>query len=296
MTTSQSRYQGPSPELNRCPADQLSEGRSTTPRLAESAQAEPPAPSTNRPPPCDQPRPLTQPVPPPQFGRLTHAIRSSAAARARVRSAPASHHDVSHQAVSHQAVSHQERGLQSAPLDVNGAVGAARVPGRLADFGARTVSALIDYVAPVVVLNLLLAIAAGAGGTAWRLMLIAGGYLWLLGFCLWNSGYLQGTTGRSLGRRVANTKLVGIETGQPVGFGRAVARQICHLAEFGIGYLWPLWDGKRQTFADKIFGTVVVHLGGPTKEPEEHVGQPANERGGEPTEDPVGTDHRKVEE
>jgi len=25
-----------------------------------------------------------------------------------------------------------------------------------------------------------------------------------------------------------------------------------------IGYLWPLWDKKRQTFADKIMSTVVV--------------------------------------
>ncbi len=25
-----------------------------------------------------------------------------------------------------------------------------------------------------------------------------------------------------------------------------------------IGYLWPLWDSKRQTFADKIMGTVVI--------------------------------------
>jgi uncharacterized RDD family membrane protein YckC len=25
-----------------------------------------------------------------------------------------------------------------------------------------------------------------------------------------------------------------------------------------LGYLWPLWDSKRQTFADKICGTIVV--------------------------------------
>jgi hypothetical protein len=25
-----------------------------------------------------------------------------------------------------------------------------------------------------------------------------------------------------------------------------------------VGYLWPLWDNKRQTFADKIMGTVCV--------------------------------------
>ncbi len=27
---------------------------------------------------------------------------------------------------------------------------------------------------------------------------------------------------------------------------------------FYVGYLWPLWDAERQTFADKIIQTVVV--------------------------------------
>jgi uncharacterized RDD family membrane protein YckC len=124
------------------------------------------------------------------------------------------------------------------------------------------VSFSIDFLIPVIVLNLILALGSTAGGTAWRLILAVVGYLGLLGFGLWNSGYLQGTTGRSLGRRVANSRLVMVQTGQPVGFRRAVLRQICHLLEFGIGYLWPLWDDKHQTFADKIVGTVVVRAGG----------------------------------
>jgi uncharacterized RDD family membrane protein YckC len=135
------------------------------------------------------------------------------------------------------------------------------MPGPLAGFDPRVISALIDYVCPLIVLNLLLSLGAVTGSTAWRLMIAAVGYLALLGFGVGNSGYLQGTTGRSLGRRVANTKLVAIETGRPVGFGRAVARQICHGLEFGVGYLWPLWDDKHQTFADKIVGTVVIRVG-----------------------------------
>jgi len=134
-------------------------------------------------------------------------------------------------------------------------------PQPLAGFGARANSSLIDYVAPVIVLNLLLSLVVATGGVAWRPTPAAVGYLvLLLGFGVWNSGYLQGTTGQSLGRRVTRTKLVTIETGQPVGFGRALVRQICHGLEFGIGYLWPLWDGKRQTFADKIVKTVVLRV------------------------------------
>jgi hypothetical protein len=119
---------------------------------------------------------------------------------------------------------------------------------------------LIDYVAPAIVLNLLLSLGAVTGGMAWRLVLAVVGSLGILGFGIWNSGYLQGTTGRSVGRWVARTKLVMIGNGQPVGFGRSLTRQICHGLEFGIGYLWPLWDGKRQTFADKIVGTVVIRV------------------------------------
>lgn len=35
------------------------------------------------------------------------------------------------------------------------------------------------------------------------------------------------------------TKLVKIETGEPVGFGMALLRQICFTVTLGIGYLWP---------------------------------------------------------
>ena len=37
-------------------------------------------------------------------------------------------------------------------------------------------------------------------------------------------------------------------------------RQLLHIVDSicYIGYLWPLWDRKRQTFADKILKTVVL--------------------------------------
>ncbi len=137
-----------------------------------------------------------------------------------------------------------------------------QVPGPLADFGARAISFLIDCVTPVMVLNILLSIGVATGSAVLRLTLTVVGFLGLFAFGLWNSGYLQGTTGQSVGRRVARTKLVKIETGQPVGFGRALLRQLCHTLEFFVGYLWPLWDDKRQTFADKIVGTVVIGVDG----------------------------------
>jgi uncharacterized RDD family membrane protein YckC len=41
----------------------------------------------------------------------------------------------------------------------------------------------------------------------------------------------------------------------------AFVRDIAHIVDSVIcfvGYLFPLWDSKRQTLADKIVGTVVV--------------------------------------
>ncbi len=41
----------------------------------------------------------------------------------------------------------------------------------------------------------------------------------------------------------------------------AFGRDICHILDSlacYIGWLFPLWDAKRQTFADKIISTVVI--------------------------------------
>ncbi|HZA15784.1 MAG TPA: RDD family protein [Pseudonocardiaceae bacterium] len=136
----------------------------------------------------------------------------------------------------------------------------------LADFGARAISSLIDYVIPVIALNVLFTIGVATGTVALSPMLTVVGYLGLFAFIGWNSCYRQGTTGQSVGRQGAGTKLVGMKTGQPIGFGRAVLRQFCHSLEFFVGYLWPLWDANRQTFADKIAGTVVIRVEGATED------------------------------
>ena len=82
-----------------------------------------------------------------------------------------------------------------------------------------------------------------------------------LGWTIYNRWYQAGTTGQSLGKKVLNLRLVSEETGQPIGTLMAFVRDICHIIDSiicGIGYLFPLWDSKRQTIADKIVRTVVI--------------------------------------
>jgi uncharacterized RDD family membrane protein YckC len=87
--------------------------------------------------------------------------------------------------------------------------------------------------------------------------------LWLLAFAyqLWNRGYRQGTRGQSIGKSVTKIRLVSEATGRPIGFGMAFVRDIAHVVDALIcyvGFLFPLWDAKRQTLADKLISTVVV--------------------------------------
>jgi uncharacterized RDD family membrane protein YckC len=82
-------------------------------------------------------------------------------------------------------------------------------------------------------------------------------------YLVWNYGYRQGTTGSSIGKSVLKFKVVSENTGQPLGFGLSVLRQITHVVDavpFYIGYLFPLWTAKRQTLADKIMATVCLPL------------------------------------
>lgn len=82
-----------------------------------------------------------------------------------------------------------------------------------------------------------------------------------LGWTIYNRWYQAGTTGQSLGKKVLNLRLVSEETGQPIGTLMAFVRDICHIIDSVIcfiGYLFPLWDAKRQTIADKIVRTVVI--------------------------------------
>ena len=86
-------------------------------------------------------------------------------------------------------------------------------------------------------------------------------YLVVFAFSIWNLVFRQGKTGQSLGKKWTGITLLSEQTGQPLGAGMTFVRGLAHFLDSlpcNIGYLWPLWDTKRQTFADKIMNSVVV--------------------------------------
>jgi len=77
----------------------------------------------------------------------------------------------------------------------------------------------------------------------------------------YNRWYQAGKTGQSWGKKALGIRLVSEQAGQPIGPLLAFARDLAHFVDgiiCYIGYLFPLWDAKKQTLADKIVKTVVV--------------------------------------
>ncbi|WP_433304436.1 RDD family protein [Actinoplanes sp. CA-030573] len=77
----------------------------------------------------------------------------------------------------------------------------------------------------------------------------------------YNRWYRQGGTGQSWGKKALGLRLIGERTGQPIGARMTFVRDLAHFVDaviFYIGFLFPLWDAKKQTLADKIVKTVVT--------------------------------------
>jgi uncharacterized RDD family membrane protein YckC len=97
--------------------------------------------------------------------------------------------------------------------------------------------------------------------TAFGLIVYVLAYVIVFAYWIWNWGYRQGTTGQSIGKSVMKFRVISEKTGQPIGFGASIIRQIAHVVDSlvcYVGWLFPLWDAKRQTLADKMMSTICV--------------------------------------
>jgi hypothetical protein len=140
--------------------------------------------------------------------------------------------------------------------------------GTLALWPQRALGWVIDFIALAIPGWILYAIGAPRAQTVGNTIVSTGpnffyylGGLYILALWIYNRWYRGGTTGYTIGRGVAGVKLVKESTGEPVGMLLAFVRDIAHIIDSiicYIGWLFPLWDTKRQTLADKIMSTVVL--------------------------------------
>ncbi|MDE0804700.1 MAG: RDD family protein, partial [Acidimicrobiales bacterium] len=134
--------------------------------------------------------------------------------------------------------------------------------GPLASWGQRAVAWLITgamifgaYIALFIVVLIISAVSDVLGALVGFV-----GYLALLGAAFYFY-YLDGQTGGHPGKRLTGLKTVNADTGELIGGGMGIVRYLAHFVDAiicYIGFLFPLWDDKNQTIADKMMSTVVV--------------------------------------
>ena len=127
----------------------------------------------------------------------------------------------------------------------------------LAEWPTRVLTALVDYVAPSIIVGII-----QAAVQSFVLSLLVG--IIPLGYAIFIL-IQQGETGQTPGKRLFGTKLVSEATLQPPGVGVSLGRYfitwlgfVTYCVANVIDALFPLWDPKKQRLVDKVFKTVVI--------------------------------------
>jgi uncharacterized RDD family membrane protein YckC len=132
-----------------------------------------------------------------------------------------------------------------------------------ASWGQRFLAVLINFAMvlllfiPVFIISLILgAVSDALGGLFLILAYLA---ILVLSFYWY---FQEGAKGQSPGKKVMGIQVVNADTGQFIGGGMGIARYFVNSIINGIpcyiGWLWPLWDAKKQTLGDKVLKTVVI--------------------------------------
>jgi uncharacterized RDD family membrane protein YckC len=124
----------------------------------------------------------------------------------------------------------------------------------------RVIAFVLDefVIVPFVAVGYVLISQGTPGWVTFGITIVA--YGMAIGF--YNRCIRMGVTGQSWGKMVTGTRLISERTGEPLGVGNVIVREMCHSADFilVVGSLLPLIDARRQCLGDKIAGSVVVNV------------------------------------
>lgn len=88
------------------------------------------------------------------------------------------------------------------------------------------------------------------------------GLLGFVGVLVYFAKLEGGPRGQTIGKRAFGIRVADATTGGPIGAGRALGRNLFRVFISGnvclLGYLWAFWDGRKQTWHDKVVSSVVV--------------------------------------
>jgi uncharacterized RDD family membrane protein YckC len=136
-------------------------------------------------------------------------------------------------------------------METNTYGGAGVLSGARAGFWRRFAGAFIDGV----VLGIASGILRGVLGTG------AGTGLGFVVGAVYFTAFIGAERGQTLGQMALGIRVVGLDTGSSIGYGRAFIRWLVSLISAAVillGYLWMLWDKEKQCWHDKAANDVVV--------------------------------------
>jgi uncharacterized RDD family membrane protein YckC len=127
--------------------------------------------------------------------------------------------------------------------------------GSPAGFWRRLAGSIIDSIVVGVVTYALEAVVSQTLGVLLGLVVSAAYFTWF-----------HGRTGQTPGDAALGVRVVDLRdnVGSPIGYNRALLRWLVSIvsgAVLVLGYLWMLWDGRKQTWHDKAAGSLPVHVG-----------------------------------
>jgi uncharacterized RDD family membrane protein YckC len=125
------------------------------------------------------------------------------------------------------------------------------MPDIYAGFWPRLGGYLLDGLIVGVVNALIQAATSQVAGIVISLVISAGYSLYFLG----------STSGQTIGMRAAGIRLVDAKNYGRIDYTRCLTRYLVAIASGLVcllGYFWMLWDPQKQTWHDKVAGTIVV--------------------------------------
>lgn len=142
----------------------------------------------------------------------------------------------------------------------------------LASWSVRAGAFAVDMLPGLGVVATMALLALTAPGDGWlRWVFTAVGATTLFAVAL-NRLVLPNATGWTLGRAlfgIAVRRSESSDSGPDVGVWRLTLRELAHLLDtlaLFVGWLWPLWDRRRRTFADLMVGTEVHRVERPKRD------------------------------
>lgn len=124
----------------------------------------------------------------------------------------------------------------------------------------RAIAFILDLCVPLTISLIGMWVGSVIGGTTGgRVTLAFYGLAIVVNF--YNKCFRLGRSGQSWGKEIMGFSLIWERSRKPIGWFMAFVREFAHTADIltlGIGWIFPLWDRKNQTFGDKIMKTIAI--------------------------------------